>query len=328
MIPVMVEQRTSAKQRVKGYVKRLLGIKPPKPEQPKNKHLWSIGVYSGSSPTELKPDARFVNPVFTREHVTDVSAAFVADPFLLRKDDVWHMFFEVFNRRTWLGEIGVATSRDLATWEYQQVVLAEPFHISYPFVFEWMGDQYMIPETHTTRTIRLYKAEDFPTRWALVHTLMSGKRFADATLFRHDGRWWLFTETSPLMKHDTLRLYYADDLMGAWTEHPASPIVEGDAHAARPGGSVARDGNRLIRYAQDCVPRYGIAINAYMISTLTTTEYEEAPFTGNPILSASGAEWNESGMHHVNAHELEPGKWIAAVDGWHAATASYVKGGA
>jgi hypothetical protein len=75
----MAEQQSSARQRVKGYVKRLLGIQPPPaPEQPKNKHLWSVGIYSGSSPLDLKPDTRFSNPVFTRDQVTDVSSAFVA----------------------------------------------------------------------------------------------------------------------------------------------------------------------------------------------------------------------------------------------------------
>jgi hypothetical protein len=323
----MAEKR-SAKQRVKGYVKRLLGIQAAPAPQPRNKHLWSIGMYSGKSPLDLQPDVRFPNPVLTREHVTDVSAGFVADPFVIQAEGRWNMFFEVFNRRTWLGEIAVATSEDLATWQYQQVVLTEPFHISYPFVFEWNGEYYMVPETHKTRTIRLYKAEVFPYKWSLVHTLMSGKRFADATLFRHEDRWWLFTETSAQMKHDTLRLYYADDLMGAWTEHPASPIIEGDAHSARPGGSVVRDGDHLIRYAQECVPRYGLSVRAFVISKLTTTAYEETPASNNPILSASGSGWNESGMHHVNAHRVADGHWIAAVDGWHPATAAYVAGDA
>ena len=318
----------SAKQRLKGYVKRLLGREPARgPEQLRNKHLWSIGVYSGRSPLDLAPDVRYKNPVITRDHVTDVSAGFVADPFLIRSGDVWHMFFEVFNLRGRRGEVGVATSRDLSNWNYHQIVLAEPFHLSYPFVFEWMGEHYMIPETHQTRTIRLYRAEVFPTKWAFVHTLMSGTRYADTTVFRHDDRWWLFTETNPEAKHDTLRLFHADDLFGQWTEHPASPIVMGDPHTARPGGSVVSTPAGLIRYAQDCAPRYGLSVNAFEITTLTTTDYAEVPVQRNPVLSASGDGWNAAGMHHVDPHELASGRWIAAVDGWYAATAAHVTRG-
>jgi hypothetical protein len=35
------------------------------------------------------------------------------------------------------GEIGLATSEDGLKWDYKQVVLNEPFHLSYPYVFEW-----------------------------------------------------------------------------------------------------------------------------------------------------------------------------------------------
>lgn len=311
---------------MKRFVKRLLGLQPPSPPQSRNKHLWSIGVYSGPSPTQLTDDRRISNPVITREQVTDIPAAIVADPFLLRVGPTWYMFFEALNRTSGRGEIGVAISPDLISWNYQQVVLREPFHLSYPSVFEWMGDYYMVPETNQTRTIRLYKAEAFPLRWSLVHTIMSGQRFSDTTVFRHGGMWWLFTDTSPDMKHDTLRLFYAADLQGTWTEHPSSPIHEGDPHAARPGGSVVSSDGTLTRFAQDCSPRYGLAVQAFEITTLTTTEYAERPVAGNPVLKGSGAGWNEAGMHHLDAHCLAPGRWVAAVDGWSAATAAQIAG--
>jgi hypothetical protein len=281
-------------------------------------------MYSGSSPIDLRPDPRFPNPVISRDDVTDVSAGFVADPFLLGVGGVWHMFFEVYNLSGRRGEIGVSTSRDLAKWTYSQIVLAEPFHLSYPFVFEWNGEHYMIPETHQTRSIRLYKAKEFPTRWAFVHTLMSGTRYADTTLVRHEGTWWMFTETNREVKHDILRLFYADDLLGAWTEHPASPVVSGNPHTARPGGRVVSAAGRLIRYAQDCSPKYGISVNAFEITTLTKADYAEVPVTGNPLLTGSGSGWNAAGMHHVDAQEIGAGQWIAAVDGWYAATAAEV----
>jgi hypothetical protein len=294
-------------------------------EPPKTKHLWSIGIYRGASPLTLSADPALGQPVLSRDDVTDVRASFVADPFLVRDGLRWSMFFEVLNLESGRGEIGLATSEDLAAWHYQQIVLSEPFHLSYPFVFEWEGERYMIPETHQTRSIRLYKADPFPLKWRFVQTLLSGERYADTTVFHHGGRWWLFTETSAEVKHDTLRLFSSDSLAGQWVEHPASPIVSADAHTARPAGRIVRTASGLLRFAQDCAPRYGLSVNAFEITTLTEREYVEVPVRGNPILAGSGAGWNEAGMHHVDAHELSPDRWIAAVDGWQRATKARVE---
>ena len=72
---------------------------------------WSIGIYAGTS-LQLTTPSGVRNPILTPLDVTDVPAATVADPFMLRMDQVWHMFFEVLNNRTNRGEIGLATSRD------------------------------------------------------------------------------------------------------------------------------------------------------------------------------------------------------------------------
>src|SRR5579884_4276261 len=86
--------------------------------------IWSIGVYRGDSPVSLLPlDS---GPAITRDNVTDVAAAFVADPFMIRAAGVWHMFFEAMNWRTGRGEIALAVSDNAIHWRYQQVVLAEP----------------------------------------------------------------------------------------------------------------------------------------------------------------------------------------------------------
>ena len=314
-------------QRLKRFIRKLLRIEQPT-VQPSNRGLWSIGVFSGSSPLALGPDARIPCPVISREDVTDVPASFVADPFLFRDGETWHLFFEVLNRRTGRGEIGLATSGDLTSWKYERIVLAEPFHLSYPQVFEWMGTRYMVPEAHQTSTIRLYRADPFPTGWTYVHTLISGMAFSDATLFRRDDRWWLFTETSHPRRHDTLRLYHADDLFGEWTEHPASPIVAGDPHTARPAGSVVSIDGSLFRFSQDCAPRYGLSVHAFEITTLTTTEYAERPVNANPVLGGSSIAnaWNASRMHHVDAHRIAPDRWIAAVDGALDVTAAEIDG--
>jgi hypothetical protein len=275
--------------------------------------MWSIGIYSGESPFHLDARQGTSNPVLTRESVNDVSATFVADPFMILVDDVWHMFFEVLNQETNKGEIGLATSDTGHVWVYQQIVLTEPFHLSYPYVFEWNGEYYMTPETLGAQAVSLYKATDFPLRWSCVGYLIDGS-WADPSVFQYDGRWWMFA-CSPPYQHDTLRLYFAEEITGAWSEHPASPIIQSNKCKARPAGRVLVMDDTIIRFAQDCIPKYGTQLRAFEISELTTKSYAEKENPNSPVLRASGNGWNGVGMHHIDAHLLNGGRWLACVDG-------------
>lgn len=275
--------------------------------------MWSIGIYTGDSPFQLQAPANKINPVLTRADVTDVPAEFVADPFMVHKDGRWYMFFEVMNSETKQGEIALATSDDALTWTYRQIVLNEPFHVSYPYVFEWEGEHYMVPETLGASAICLYKADEFPARWSRQQKLIEGSH-ADPSIFRFDDLWWMFACSTPY-GHDTLRLYFARDLVGPWKEHPRSPIVKGDKCRARPAGRVLQLDHRLVRFAQDCGTQYGTRVRAFEISELTRERYVETESEQSPILLPAEHGWNGSGMHHVDAHLHLRGRWIACVDG-------------
>lgn len=277
------------------------------------KHMWSIGIYAGSSPFDLRSPALVDNPVLTCESVSDVVAKFVADPFMVRRAGCWYMFFEVMNSQTSKGEIGLATSVDGLAWSYQQIVLSEPFHLSYPYVFEWHDEYYMVPETLQAEAVCLFKAEDFPTRWSQVSRQFEGS-YGDPSIFQYGGRWWILACSTPY-QHDTLCLFYADHLLGPWREHPGSPIVQGNKHSARPGGRVLVLPDRVVRFAQDCVPTYGSQLRAFEVSRLTANSYVEKEIQNSPILKASGSGWNALGMHHIDPHLLPGGQWIACVDG-------------
>lgn len=91
---------------------------------------WSIGFVFGSDPFNLHASniqrnlndtfPCVKNPILSCESVNDVSAAFVADPFLYFQDSDpnkdWYLFFEVKNRDKTLtrgsGQIGSAISTD------------------------------------------------------------------------------------------------------------------------------------------------------------------------------------------------------------------------
>ncbi len=309
--------------RLKRFVRRFISpirSRPPaSASTPRKDQQWSIGIYVGESPFAFRSPDNISNPVLTHADVSDVPAMFVADPFMLRGKHAWYMFFEVMNRQSGSGkgDIGLATSDDGLKWTYQQIVLTEPFHLSYPYVFEWANDYYMIPETYKANSIRLYKAVDFPTKWSFVETLLDGRDFVDSCIFQINDMWWLLTgHGTPPFRADVLRLYYADDPLGPWLEHPASPLIEGNPHIARPAGRVLVFNNRVIRYTQDCDPDYGTLVRAFEITELTTTSYREQEVDGNPVLTASGAGWNQSGMHHIDPHPLDGGRWMACVDGF------------
>jgi hypothetical protein len=308
-----------AKILVKRLVKRLLVMlrkAPPRPPRRKWQEF-SIGIYMGRSPFEFVPHEHVENPVLTGNHVSDVQASFVADPFMLHVSQTWYMFFEVMNRQTRKGEIGLATSADSLKWKYQHIVLAEPFHLSYPYVFQWMHNYYMIPESYQAGVVRLYKAVDFPDRWLLLGTLLSGSSFLDTSVFRHHDKWWLYTETSPDHFAGTLRLYYADDLLGPWHEHPQSPVIGENIYIARPAGRVVMVDERLFRFAQNCWPEYGSQVRMFEITELTTINYEEREVGDVPLLTGSGTGWNASGMHHIDPHPIDDGQWVACVDGFY-----------
>ena len=83
---------------------------------------WSIGLYYGNNPfnftTEIPhSNTRIQNPILYCNSITDVTASFVADPFLFfpnGTNNEWYLFFEVKNTDIRLtkahGQIGAAVS--------------------------------------------------------------------------------------------------------------------------------------------------------------------------------------------------------------------------
>jgi len=217
-----------------------------------------------TEPFDLVEPANIVNPILSASDIDDISARFVADPFLFYEDSTWYMFFEVLNNSTNQGDIAVATSKDGFNWNYEQVVLDEIFHLSYPYVFKWQNEYFMIPESYEANSIRLYKATDFPFEWKLESILIEDIEGVDSSIFRFNQKWWMFTMKAGM--DGTLFLYYANKLDGPWSEHAMNPIISGDASRARCGGrSFVYDNDRIIRIAQKGDVKYGQQVRAFEV---------------------------------------------------------------
>lgn len=270
---------------------------------------WSIGLYTGGSPLTLTPSGS--EPVFTADRVSDIAARFVADPFLLHEGGQWHLLFEALNANSNHGDIGWATSPDATHWTYRGIVLDEPFHLAYPYLFRADDAIYMIPD-NGTGAVRLYRADPFPNRWRFVADLVRGVAVIDPSIVRHGSRWWMFAGAPG---NAALYAYHADRVEGPWQPHGANPIVSAAPDRARPGGRIVSWNGRLIRFGQNDTPTYGESVAAFEITTLTPERYEERPADPLAAFAASSRGWNSAGMHHVDVQEMAPGSWVAAVDG-------------
>jgi hypothetical protein len=229
---------------------------------------------------------------------------------LVREQGLFYLFFELFNTESQKGEIGVASSSDGYSWRYLGVVLKEPFHLSYPYVFAHKGHFYMIPESRAGGAVRLYRAKSFPLIWELDTTLFEGP-YADSSIVYHGGRWWIFSERQAY----TLTIWHSLHLQGPWKEHPASPLYAEDRSRTRPGGRIVDVGGKLVRFSQDNVGGYGKRVRAFEIIELTPSTFRERPMAPDPLFSPTGNAWRFNGMHHVAPLRLDDGRWIAAIDG-------------
>jgi len=272
---------------------------------------WTIGVYEGADPFSLKDPAGIENPVLTAKDVTDRDASFIADPFMVETPDGYYLFFEVLDLDSNTGDIGYAVSQDLKEWTYQKIVIDEPFHLSYPGIYKWNGDYYMIPESADNNDVRLYRATSFPDEWEYLGELLSDAKYYDPTAFYRDGKWWMFTSS---VGNGVLNLYYSDNLQSGWQPHPMNPLIEDEPDIARPAGHLFEYDNRLYRVIQDDFPAYGVQVYAAEITRLSTDSYSETVDTINAVVTMTGKGWNAVGMHQVDLHQVN-GKWVAVVDG-------------
>src|SRR5207249_5024391 len=148
------------------------------------------------------------------------------------------------------------------------------YHLSYPFVFQWDGDFFMMPETASRRQVELYRCVDFPARWKLERVVLRDLKALDPTPALLLGRWWLFANAPAYGagSMDELHLFYSDSPLGPWTPHRDNPI-KSDVRSARPAGRIFENHGEFYRPAQDCSTRYGSAVVINRILQLRSEEH-------------------------------------------------------
>lgn len=280
----------------------------------KSQQLWNSALFQLHEGEQLfdvavrRPDKVFSPRNLLRTKYHQITG--YADPFLFENPKDGYLY--LFNEKELLkapAPLVAHRSKDLVHWESLGTILQEPFHLSFPFVFMHEGDYYMIPETRTQESVILYKADNFPFGWKQCKVLVKGDLYADSSVIFHNGTWFLFT-TAWYGNKNGLRIFYADDLLGEYSEHPMSPITD-DISLSRCAGSVFSHDGKLYRPAQDCHNYYGENVAIYEITDLSTSSYKER-FVKTII--DKNQEWNKYGGHQFNFTEFK-GEKVVVVDG-------------
>lgn len=261
---------------------------------------WILLFQLGKSPSREFPEFKKLLPPKDK---------FWADPFLWSREGKHFVFLEELPFSTEKGYISVLEILKNGEFTSPQKVLELPYHLSYPFLFEFEKKLYMIPESFSARNIQLFECTNFPLQWQHKMDLMTNVVAADTTLLFHQNKWWMFTsmvENEGGSLDDELYLFYADSpLTSEWTAHPQNPIVS-DVRRARPAGNIFWENGKLIRPSQDCSKVYGFGFNFNEIEILSETEYREKHLTN------IRPDWDKN-LHRVHSYNHQNG--LTIIDG-------------
>ena len=254
---------------------------------------WQIGFYID------RKQQGFAGTLRRYRKLVPPKDRFWADPFVIAKDNKFYIFFEelVYERKN--AHISCIALDEKGKVLENRKVLERPYHLSYPFVFAYEEEYYMIPESCQNKTIELYRATDFPYQWELETVLMQNINAVDATLLEKDNRWYLFTNVrvDPQATYlDELFVFVSDSpLSSDWKPLSFNPQVS-DVKRARPAGKFIDIDGEIYRPSQNNSGYYGRGLNLMRCEEITEHSYREV------LAQELLANWADDvrGIHTIN----------------------------
>ena len=105
-----------------------------------------------------------------------------ADPLLYHHGEERWIFCEAFDLAVGRGDIAAIPLAEDGSLGKPRTVLATGSHLSFPTVFDWRGEIWMIPESSACHTIDLYRCTEFPGRWEQAARFPVGCELCDTIL--------------------------------------------------------------------------------------------------------------------------------------------------
>lgn len=274
--------------------------------------VYTIATYITTHPLKIDLNSLLV---LRHEQISHPSPLqMMADPFVVEDNGKYYIFYEELTQKKYAkgADIAVLESVDGLKWRRMGVALREPFHLSFPNVFKWRGEWYMIPEASGSGDMRIYKAISFPMKWRVASVVMRDTVYSDPMIYIKDNLIFLWYNT--YTDGEKLKLIYAHDINGPWTEHPMSPIRI-DGNDSRPAGTINEIDGRLFYFVQNHQDGYGTGVIAYEILKLSSIEYQDLRLVKNPFLWKNGDGWCRDGMHQYSFCKMDEEHYLCVMDG-------------
>ena len=203
--------------------------------------------------------------------IKDSYRYWTADPFLFKKEEKYYLFFEMFDR---LKRKGLLGCREISENGFgkMRIIYECRNHLSYPYIFEYDDDIFIIPECEQSGELFLLKCVKFPTEWKKEKVLIN-QRLVDTTPITFEGVNYFISEIVDDKKvFDRVDLFYEEN--GSFFECKSNP-AKVDLNSARCAGKVFKYNSSLVRPSQDCSRFYGEKLNFNRITKISKDEYRE-----------------------------------------------------
>lgn len=234
---------------------------------------WNVGIIN-------KPIVELLNDKHPKiEWLNDKKDVFYADPFGYEDEDGVHLIMEELDHKVVKGFITETSIQQTTPSEavYYHGAITSDSHLSYPFILQYKGTTYCIPENSESNNVILYQLNPTSKSWVKAKVLLENFPGVDSTVIYYQNKWWLFCTkagSTPQSANNELHIFYSDDLFGEWMPHMLNP-VKVDIRAARPAGTPFTCDGVLYRPAQDCSETYGGKVTFNQVINLTPTQFQE-----------------------------------------------------
>lgn len=177
-----------------------------------------------------------------------------ADPMIIIENDTVFLFCEAYDRKKEKGVLGYFELED-GCFNNFKLAIEEKHHLSYPCVFKYENQYYMVPESGENKTLDLYVATHFPDEWEKIATLLKGERVVDPTVFKYNDKYYIYIYMEESSYQACIYELDIENKKISWLKN-----IDYDFNEGRGAGYVFKFNDRLIRPTQDCKKIYGKSV--------------------------------------------------------------------